>query len=117
MTIDDAIIERHKAFFEYLKHLATLSAGSILLIATLLQKVFTDPRWKAAVVVSLIGFVASLICSVVYYSLALYYFPGVASMGEGSRWGSIMTWSLITAWLGMLVGLIPLSTFAIANLT
>jgi hypothetical protein len=116
MTVNDAVIERHKAFFEYLKHLATLSTGSIVLIATFLEKVSNHPQWKTAVVVSLFGFIVSVICSIVYYSLALYYFPGVAELEDGSHWGKAMTFSLVTAWIGMLIGLVSLSIFAIKNL-
>jgi hypothetical protein len=116
MTVEDAVVERHKAFFGYLKHLATLSTGSIVIIATFLEKITNHPQWKPAVVVSLIGFIISVICSMVFYSLALYYFPGVAELKEGSRWGKVMTFSLLTAWIGMLIGLVFLSMFAIRNL-
>ncbi|MDT4954955.1 MAG: hypothetical protein QOJ02_3093 [Acidobacteriota bacterium] len=116
MTIDDAIVERHKAFFEYLKHLATLSTGSIVLIATFIEKASYRPQWKSAVVVSLVGFIISVICSIVYYSLALYYFPGVVELKQESRWGKVMGLSLVTAWIGMLIGLVSLSMFAVRNL-
>ena len=41
--------EFRKLWSDYLKHLTTLSTGSILLIATFLEKLFSQPRWKAAV--------------------------------------------------------------------
>src|SRR5437762_1257369 len=116
MTAEDAVLERHKAILEYLKHLATVSTGSIVIIATFLTKTPGNTHYKGAVLISLIGFVAAVMLSIVYYSLALYYFPGVAELKEGGYWGTVMTVSLILAWVGLSVGLISLSVFAIGNL-
>ena len=57
-------VEYIKALLEYLKHLTTLSTGSIVLTTTFLEKLFQNPLWKTAVVVSLIGFMTSIISSI-----------------------------------------------------
>lgn len=56
--------EGEKLFYDSMKHLTTLNTGSILLLVTFLEKLFGNPRWKALIAVSLISFVASIVCSV-----------------------------------------------------
>jgi O-antigen/teichoic acid export membrane protein len=56
--------EGEKLFFESMKHLTTLSTGSILLLVTFLEKLFSNPRWKALIAVTLVSFVVSIVCSV-----------------------------------------------------
>ena len=52
-------IEQTKALIEYFKHLTTLSTGSIVLITTFLEKLFANPSWRLAVVISIAGFMLS----------------------------------------------------------
>jgi putative intracellular protease/amidase len=57
-------IDGLKTFFETLKHVTTLSAGSILLLATLLEKIFKTPSWRPLIAVIFLFFAVSLIFSV-----------------------------------------------------
>jgi hypothetical protein len=46
---------------DYLKHLTTLNTGSILIVATFLEKLFEQPKWNVLVGVSLVSFIVSII--------------------------------------------------------
>lgn len=56
--------EGEKLFYDSMKHLTTLNTGSILLLVTFLEKLFSNPQWKTLIAVSLICFVISIVCSV-----------------------------------------------------
>lgn len=57
------ILESEKLYYDAMKHLTTLSSGSILLIITFIEKLFKDPRNKFLVVITLCSFVFSILCS------------------------------------------------------
>jgi hypothetical protein len=52
--------EGNKLLYDLLKHLTTLNTGAIILIATLLDKVFKTPVAETALISSVIGFTVSL---------------------------------------------------------
>lgn len=113
--------ERHRAATDYFKHLATLSTGSIFLQILLLEKVFTQPKWKALIASSLISFTLCIIGTVVAYTFALT--RSVATRNTGLRLWRLSTTRVILeflslgiTWLGFLVGIIALTTFALKNL-
>ncbi len=53
-------IEVYKIEFEYLKHLTTISTGSILLIVAFLEKIFKNPESKFLIAISLCCFLGSI---------------------------------------------------------
>lgn len=67
--------EQYKALYEYLKHTATLSAGSILLIATMLEKLFAQPKARGAVLFAVVLFAVSIIASSVGFIIVAATFP------------------------------------------
>jgi hypothetical protein len=105
------------AFFDYLKHMTTLSTGSIVLIAAFLEKVFTKPLWKGFVVTSLIGFMLSVLSSVVVYTnLLLFEFPRPNRKSGMPNWaGNLAGIGAIATWAGFLIGILSLAVFAIRN--
>ena len=110
--------EFRKLWSDYLKHLTTLSTGSILLIATFLEKLFSQPRWKAAVITSLLGFLASILGSTIGLSGVVI---GSKQLLSTSRSDDPITSNLIAAgtiaaWIGFCVGIIGLTAFTIRNL-
>lgn len=115
MTEPNETLEFWKANIEYLKHLSTLSTGSIVLIATFLDKLFTQPIWKVSVIISLVGFLVSVISSVVAYTLIMHYeFPGSDYIEINiNRIGRTV---LYFTWTGFLVGIASLAIFAVVNL-
>jgi hypothetical protein len=109
-------VERYKISIDYLKHITTLSTGSIILIATFLEKLFSKPLWKIAVIISLSGFMLSVFCATVSYSLGLAFsFPGEHGETPGSveLIGGLF---IVATWVGFLAGVLSLSLFAIRNL-
>jgi hypothetical protein len=53
-----------KLGFDYFKHLTTLSTGSIVLLGSLLEKLFAEPAWKPLVYLSFAAFVICIVASV-----------------------------------------------------
>ena len=102
-------IEKRKAQFEYFRHLATLSTATVLLMTAFADKVFEAAHWKPLMIVSLFSFLASIIGSVAWYTMAVGSFPIYKDHGK------VETVSLVTAWLGFLIGMILLAVFAIGN--
>jgi hypothetical protein len=52
--------------FDYIKHITTLSTGLIVIIATLLEKVFTKPKYKFLIVLCILALGLSLVGSLIY---------------------------------------------------
>ena len=110
--------EFHKLWADYLKHITTLSTGSILLIATFLEKLFAQPRWKAAVLTSLLGFLASVLGSTIGLSgVVIRSKKLVWTKAEDDIETNLMVAGTLAAWLGFLVGIVGLTAFTIRNLT
>lgn len=105
-------VERHKAMCEYLKFFITLSTGSIVLLATFLEKLFLQPEWKALVGVSLGGFIISVIAAVISYSFAVLHIGKHMSDSAGGLFVS----GLLLSWVTFLVGIVSLAVFTLVNL-
>jgi len=109
--------EFYKFTSEYLKHITTLSTGSIVLITTFLNNIFRYPRWTAFVIVALVGFILSVIASVVAYTLLVHaYRRSLAKSTVASCPLNILLGSTYLTWIGFLVGMISLTIFAVKNL-
>lgn len=87
------LIEGLKSLYDFFKHMTTLSTGSLLLLATLLEKFFKAPSWSALIGLTFVGFIGSLVCSLVMMVLVSHY---IATSGESegavdtvSNFGSI----------------------------
>lgn len=59
---DNLKVESHKLVYDFQKHLTTLSAGSALLVITLVEKLFPKPEGTWMIAVALCGFLGSLLC-------------------------------------------------------
>lgn len=104
--------EHAKNFFEYLRHLTTLSTGAILLLTAFLEKIFPHPKWKAVVVGSLASFCVAVVASVLTYTVMIYRAPG----GPSDKLDAVAGCSLYTTWIGFLTGILLLTIFAIKNI-
>jgi hypothetical protein len=108
-------LEFHKAFYDYLKHLSTISTGSIVLLAAFLEKIFAQPRWKPLIGISVAGFLITVIASVIAYSLMVLNFPRPGIRNQ--KWeGDIVFWAVLLTWLGFISGVTSLAIFIIRNL-
>lgn len=59
-SADWSEIEVYKIEFEYLKHLTTISTGSILLMVAFLEKLFIHPESKYMIAISFCCFLGSI---------------------------------------------------------
>lgn len=60
MNGDELFIETQKTLIDYIKHITTLGTGSIVLIATFLEKIFTEAVGINLVIVSISSFMISI---------------------------------------------------------
>ena len=105
--------EGEKLFYDSMKHLTTLNTGSILLLVTFLEKLFSNPRWKALIAVSLICFVVSIVCSV---SSMLQSANDVKHSGRFQRLETRVKSAIYySALLTFVMGLAGLVAFALKN--
>ena|SRR2546425_10985848 len=81
---DKARTEGAKLMFESIKHLTTLSTGSILVLVALLEKVFKNPHWKALMVIAFACFTLSMLASV---RLMVFLSGHVGRRGESMQPG------------------------------
>ena len=106
------LIERYKSIFDYLKHLTTLSTGSIILISAFLEKLFVKPNWKFLVAIALGSFMTSVVAAVVTHTILAFDFPGDTESPDLPKWANKLgDVSLVTTWTGFLVGIISLAIF------
>lgn len=115
---ENIVIEHAKSQIDYVKHITTLSTGSILILATFLEKVFEAPHWKTLVVISFLGFILSVVCAVVAHTLLIgnkdmFVEPDIST---GAKAYSIVI-VLLVMWISFLVGIISLGVFAIKNVS
>jgi len=127
-------LEGHKLDHDTYKHLTTLSTGSMLLLATFLEKVFQKPSWKFLVTAAFVSFIVSVGASVWAMSVSSFQIHALA--GAAFRVGiidrevperefdvkferNIVLTTVVTmtlAWGGFLVGIGALAVFTIKNL-
>ena len=101
-----------KICIDYLKHLTTLSTGSLILIVTFIEKIFLHPEWKVLVAVA----IGALLVSIVSAVLAMTAFVGAIHYPPEGSLKLLGASGLVGTWLGFLVGMTSLTVFAIRNL-
>jgi hypothetical protein len=101
---------------DIMKHLATLSTGSIVLLATFLEKLFSHPSWRILVVIALVGFTASIIGTVVWQVLSLLHVSAVRSRRAGLVASRVSVPVIAAALGGFFIGVGALAVFAIRNI-
>ncbi|WP_220459954.1 MULTISPECIES: hypothetical protein, partial [unclassified Colwellia] len=84
--------------------------GSILLIATFLEKIFKSPDWQFAVIISLTSFTVCVLASTISYTLMLFIEHPYVKAKNDLKWvGRLGVFGLIGAWGGFVFGLISFS--------
>jgi hypothetical protein len=101
---------------DVMKHVATLSTGSLVLLATFLEKLFLHPQWIWLVAVSLIGFALSIVGTLAWQILSLLHISAVRSKRAGLIAGGVVLPVIAAALGGFLVGVASLATFAVKNI-
>lgn len=100
---------------DYIKHLTTLSTGSLVLLATFIDK-FTGATWTFAAVVAVTGFIVCIMgCLVANGTLVFRAEQGdfTETTGVAEKLEGV---ALLISFGSFLVALISLAVFAIRNL-
>lgn len=109
-----------KFWADYIKHLTTLSTGSVLLISTFLEQFFTRPLWKPCVAVALSAFLLSVIGAIIAYTsmawVSIRWDDDPTEHWGNTSAGNVASGGLYVAWIGFLTGIISFAAFAIRNL-
>jgi len=108
-----SIADMSKVMFDYFKHLTALSTGSVLLLVTLLEKLFKDPLWKPLIVAAYVGFTLSILAALIAMIVVASFVghPGNRTERSLGVFGVAATLALVTFFMG--IGC--LVTFAIKN--
>jgi hypothetical protein len=102
--------EANKLFYDVFKHLTTLSTGSILILATFLESFFTDPQWKALIVVSLVSFIVCIVSAVL-----MMFFQAGAVLVLKEQTNRVEKTSFFVTMASFLLGIISFVAFAVVN--
>ncbi len=110
--VHDRNLEFRRLLHDSLKHLATLSTGSVLLIVAFLEKLNAQPTWTWAVAVAIVSFALCILASVVAQMSSL------DTLGEADEPGEIENltgFSLLACWICFLFGIAFLVAFGVRN--
>ena len=105
--------DKAKVTIEYLKHITTLCSGSIVLLATFIDK-FQRPKVKWLLIYAMAGFATSLMTSINgMLGMALY---GADATARTPKLDTTLRRSLaVSAW-GFLIGIYCVALYAMFNL-
>lgn len=107
--------EKAAAWSDYLKHLTTLSTGAIVLISVFVEKFAPHPHYRAAVIASLLGFLAAILGSLAVMT-ALMIATDIGA-GNAPQWAAKMAiYGMYVAWAGFAIGISSLTLFTLENL-
>lgn len=108
-------IDGFKLYFELLKHVATVSTGSVVIIATLIDRMFKSPSFKFLIALSFTGFFIAI-------GMAAFGMAGYAAKvrysnprNDESIKNMGMT-STVCCIVGFAIGISSLIAFALINL-
>jgi ABC-type polysaccharide/polyol phosphate export permease len=107
-------VEQYKIVIDYVKHITTLSTGSIVAMTAFLQRLTTN-RWKGMIVISLASFMLAIVGSVVLHTSMIVFGPGRKSPFTKLE-NFLIPASTLLVWIGFILGTLSLSIFVIRNL-
>lgn len=114
-AIEKRWVESAKLHFDLHKHITALSAGSIILLATFLEKLFPDAQYKIVFFVSLSAFLISIIYSLTLMQSSIsFLLRGVEKTDE--RLNRLMRRYSHFSFAAFAVGLLAFSLFSCLNL-
>lgn len=110
-------LEGLKLEADFMKHLASLNTGSIVLVVTFLEKLFKQPEATSLVGIALVSFILStvgLILIHVMLVVRMQEVPWDEPLSKAETWLGIP--AFVFAFGGFFVGISCLAVFAIINL-
>lgn len=105
--------EESKLTHDYLKHLTSLSTGSVLVTLAFVEKLFPQPQWQDLFGFAIACFLLSFIAAVVTMTINIKYMHDPAPRGLLAMIGG---YGLLVTWAFLFVGLVSLAVFALKNL-
>jgi len=103
--------DQYRALCDYLKHVATLSAGSILLVATMLEKMFAQPSSRGWVSLAVGSFLVSLMASSVAFLMVAVMFPRANAKTPNETEKTMMAGAVILTCAGFVIGVASIAFF------
>ena len=113
------LVESHKSFFEYFKHVTTLNTGAILIMIAFFEKAFEKPEGKSLAVLAFGFFIISLICSVLTmyrYAYLIWYEEENRSPKDNKFRIIVRTIVFFISKYGFVFGMVLLALFGIINI-
>jgi Na+-transporting NADH:ubiquinone oxidoreductase subunit NqrE len=105
--------EESKLAHDYLKHVTTLSTGSLVLMVTFLEKLISKRQWGFLVDVSFVSFLVSIVSAVAAMTAILELMHDQDKKGFARKLGAL---GFVGTWLGFTSGVTSLTLFALGNL-
>ena len=113
MDPEQTEIELFKYAIDFFKHVTTLSSGSILLLATFLEKLFQKPHLGFLVAISFASFAVSIIGAFVAICVSL---GGTKATGPSIAVGGwFQVCFILSASGGFIIGMLSLAIFGTVN--
>ena len=106
-----AKVKALETFYDFLKHLTTLGTGSIIILSTFLEKLFSNPEWKILISITFGNFIVSTTISVI----VMMMLPNaIANHGFEETEGNIAKIGIYVAIGTFIAGIISLTAFTVA---
>ncbi|MDQ3907123.1 MAG: hypothetical protein M3268_02140 [Acidobacteriota bacterium] len=106
--------EGWKLDYDLQKHLTTLNTGSILILAAFMEKIFTNPQWKALVAISIALFVISTIAAIVTMTSIFVHIRDLGNVTKFNEW--MYSNMPVVSFATFLGGIFSLAVFSVKNL-
>jgi hypothetical protein len=106
-------IERTKAVIDYVKHLTTVSTGSLILVSAFYEKLFPNPAYRILIVAVIVGFLTSILGSVALHTVYAAKFP--PWKGAKRFDNTLVTIGIVLTWSGFIAGVLSIGLFVILN--
>ena len=113
--ITPGFVEQRKAMFEFLSHLMTLDSAALILVPTLIEKVFPQPAGRIHVGISILAFLFSLLGGGFTYLILVAQYPREASLRRTSNDRVWYLWTMILTLVGFILGITELAWFFASN--
>jgi hypothetical protein len=113
---DENMIEFLKAAADSFKHLTTIATGIIVIVATLLEKLFQHPAWKGLITVSFASLFVAILASLIAANYYIGYMLNPSKyLRDSTKWVTVAFTGL--AWGSFLLGVLTLTVFAMRNMS
>jgi hypothetical protein len=109
--------EQYKALCDYAKHLSTLAAGSIVLMSTLLEKLFAHPLARNWVLAGVAFFVLSIAAALLSFLVTAVTFPHAGRFTRSESEARMMAAGIVLSSTFFFLGLVSLAWFFAINWT